>query len=214
MNRSHTTFLPTHGTILLLIWLGFLVLTATAPLLAEELLRLASQSSNITAIEAEQLEGYLLENPEDLTTRAQLLGFYLLHSSEGSSTAKAEHVLWIVRNRPDSPLAGSPYCQLRPWSADFYRVKAAWLEAVESHSDQSQVLGNASRFFLLHDRDLVVALLKTAQTLEPDTYEWSQRLAELYSLGFQGQSGKVRRQAASAAFEQARPWSDKRPPVS
>ena len=192
-----------RSAIVLLALLELVAANFAASLPAEEPHDLALQGRGLTEAEVEQLETSLQEHPEDLATRARLLGFYLMQDSEESRAARARHVLWTVRNHPDSALAGSPYCQLHLGiDADFDQLEAAWSEAVERHADQPRVLSNAANFFLLFDLARAKESLQKAQSLEPGNPEWSAQLGHLYSLGMQRLSGEARRQAASDSLEQ------------
>ncbi len=56
-----------------------------------------------------------------------------------------------------------------------------WLEQVESHPRNTNILRNASQFFLINDSEKSEALLKQACELEPDNPEWPERLGRVFA---------------------------------
>jgi len=70
-------------------------------------------------------------------------------------------------------LAGSPYSQLNPIrdTGSYEQARNLWLQQIEFHAHDPQILGNAARFFLLPDRERAEDLLKEAQSLDPTNPE-------------------------------------------
>lgn len=112
--------------------------------------------------------------------------------------------MWMIRNHPGSKLAGNPYSQLDPIrdAGSYEPARDLWLQQIEFHAHDPQVLGNAARFFLLPDRERAEDLLKEAQSLDPANPEWAQLLGHLYALDTHGRSGESRTQQASQSLEQ------------
>ena len=112
--------------------------------------RLAIEGSGISAEEAAQLEEALAERPGDYSARVQLLGYYFLQQSEAAREARRKHVMWIIQNHPEAKLAGGPYAQLNSIrdGGSYERARELWLQQIEFHAHDPQVLGNAARFFL------------------------------------------------------------------
>jgi len=147
---------------------------------------LAMQGRKLSSQEVKKLEEKLEANPEDIISRTSVLGWYLQNrfSSEPARKARQKHILWLIQNRPDTEIAGKPEAELDPIldKEEYYEAKKLWLEQVDKHNKNTAVIGNASNFFLIHDRDIAEELLKKAQALEPENPEWSQRLGHLYAL--------------------------------
>jgi tetratricopeptide (TPR) repeat protein len=95
-----------------------------------------------------------------------------------------EHVLWVIKNAPETEVAANPYCRIdRITDREGYaQGKQLWQEQVESHPDTVQILDHAAQFFVLGDKELAESYLKRAQQLDPANARWSERLGQLYSL--------------------------------
>jgi len=168
----------------------------------QDLARLARQGYDISADQASHLEESLTRDPNDLTARAQLLGFYFAaggrHSQvspEVARQARLRHILWLVQNHPELELMGMSVSTIDPTGtplADedgYEKVKALWLEQTEKHKDNPEVLANASWFFKLPDKPIAAQLLKRAQTVDPGNRNWSAGLGLVYAAGIVGLTG-------------------------
>lgn len=155
---------------------------------------------------AGKLEDKLKKKSDDLPTRTLLLGYYFLksHESDQARKKRQEHIKWIVANRPESYVSGSPYAHLTPYLEGkvYNEVKNLWLKQVEAHKNNTAILGNAASFFLIANSDLAEKLLKKAKALEPDNPEWPDRLGFLYSLDNDSESTKLKCEAAEKSFKQ------------
>jgi len=164
------------------------------------------RGSRLTSEEAEKLEDTLKADPDDLSSRTELLGYYFCKQfeSDAARTAHQRHVLWIIEHCPDAVVAGQHEACLNPrLDGDAYhKAKELWLRQVESHKNDTAVLGNAAQFFLIHEKDVAEDLLKTVQALEPANPEWAEELAFLYSLGMDSESAEERAEQAAKAVEQ------------
>jgi tetratricopeptide (TPR) repeat protein len=167
---------------------------------------LAMEGSNLSSKEAEALEEKVKVNPNDLPSRTQLLGYYFLRAQKLSSARKARqpHVMWIIRNSPDSEIAGLPFAQLDPILDGelYYEAEKLWLRQVETHKKNAAILGNAANFVLIYNREAAEKLLKMAQAIEPNNPKWSRRLGFLYSMKMRHKSTESRREPAAKSLEQ------------
>src|SRR5437899_13097760 len=72
--------------------------------------QMVQQGANLSRGAAQELEAQLEKNPEDLTARAKLLGYYWYQWMQpGEAAAKAarpRHVLWLIQHHPESPVTG------------------------------------------------------------------------------------------------------------
>jgi hypothetical protein len=159
--------------------------------------RLARQGYALSREDAEKLEDKLRHAPDDLDTRAYLLGYYFARSLRVSGPAatleaRRRHIFWLIRNRPEVELAGTSEATMDPTGhplADpegYLQARALWLKQVEAHKSSVQVMRNAAKFFQLSDKELAERALKRAQALEPKNPEWSASLGYLYALGVMG----------------------------
>jgi tetratricopeptide (TPR) repeat protein len=159
----------------------------------------AMAGTKLSAEQAEELETVLEGNPDDLTTRTKLLGYYFpaRHRGGDARAQHRKHVLWVVRNHPGSDLAALPYCELNSYSdpEGFVEAKKLWLKQIEAHPQDPKVLGNAGTFFTIQDMDLAAKLLTRAQQAEPNNPAWADKLGHLFSMS----NGK---DAAARSLEQ------------
>lgn len=139
----------------------------------------------VDAREAGRLEDELARDADDAILRARLLGFYNAPArSAAPPLERLRHVLWFIANLPASRFTSSPFCAMSVYSHQegFDRVSVAWRAAVQKHADGVEVLGNAARFYALHDPRQAETLLKKAQRLDPENDEWPAQLSHLYTL--------------------------------
>ncbi|MGD1151913.1 MAG: RNA polymerase subunit sigma-24 [Syntrophales bacterium] len=167
---------------------------------------LAMQGGEISNEEALKLEQQLGQNVNDLAARAKLLGYYQLESfkSKDARKARQRHILWVIQNCPGCGIASTPYSWLDPMldGEVYYEAKALWLKQVESHKESTAIIGNAAKFFILHDQDAAEDLLKRAKALDPRNPEWPKRLGEIYSLGMSRKPAESRKEAGAKSLEQ------------
>lgn len=153
---------------------------AGAPGSAQDLLREAERGGELSTSQVAVLEGQLRENPQDLGSRARLLGYYT-RNLRGNPRRHAEHVLWFIRNLPGSEVLNSRFGRIHPmFNADGYlAAKRAWGRLVQQEPDNVVLLRHAAGFHGLSDRAVSIRLLQQAEALEPANPEWARRLAEL-----------------------------------
>lgn len=136
--------------------------------------------------EAEALEQTLAADPDNLSARARLLGYYFYQGvkQEGvQATIKARrrHVTWLIRNHPDSPIGGFPETTIDPTGhrmADkvgYETASALWRAQVEDDNAARQTLKNAFNFLRLNDK--VEAEIIARKSGDPYL------LGEIYAMG-------------------------------
>ena len=158
---------------------------------------IAREGYRLNKVEAEALEAALARNPDDLATRAKLLGFYFrgavrLYGPETTIAARRRHILWLIEHHP-----GSEVAQLSEATIDaaghaladkdgYEEAAKLWTQQAQRSGNDAAVLGNAARFFQLSDKEQAAALLKVAQRAAPQDAQWSGRLGYLYAIGILG----------------------------
>ena len=67
---------------------------------AESASRLTMRGSRLTAEEVESLEKQIEKDPDDITSRTILLGYYFRkqYTNKSAREAKQKHVLWLIMN--------------------------------------------------------------------------------------------------------------------
>jgi tetratricopeptide (TPR) repeat protein len=164
---------------------------------------LAVRGGELTSQQAKELEQKVKDNPQDLSSRTLLLGYYFLQSDLSSQEAKRRHVLWLIKNHPEAPIAGSPYAQIEPDSdtSAYEEARSIWLKQVEGYPKDTAVLAHAGQFFQFREVEIAESLFKQAAALEPDNHEWIEKLGNLYEREWRWGSGEASKKAARKAFQ-------------
>jgi len=159
-----------------------------------------------SAEDAEALEVRLKEQPVDVVSRTQLLGYYFgkQYGNQAFKKAVETHVLWLIEHAPDAGVLGLPYGQLnKHLNAKAYQQgKAAWLVQLEKRGDDVAILKNAAAYFTQSDRNLAEKSFMRLMELEPKNPEWPKDLGHLYALDMQTTSAEQERKAAVKALAQ------------
>ena len=142
---------------------------------------------DLTPGQAALLEKKLKQDPHDLASRTQLLGYYSgpkRLSNRPDLETRSKHILWLIRNRPEAAVLSSPvgriHYTLDPES--YSKGKKAWMDHWQRDPTNWIVLDNAAQFFLHQDRDLAIELLQQGQSLDGNDPNWPERLGFIYSL--------------------------------
>ena len=79
---------------------------------------LRTQGRNLTADEAQAIEHHLKRDPDDFAQCCRLLAYAYRHRQDSATalTAYHAHVLWVVENRPATPVAVWPECLPLPFT--------------------------------------------------------------------------------------------------
>ncbi len=143
------------------------------------------------------IEENLKKNPNDLPLRAKLLGYYYFKSIKEKELRKTfqKNVLWIIKNAPESFLAGSIQCKLDPVidKEAFFEGKKIWLENLEKYKESIKILENAANYFFVSEGELAENLYKKLQTLNPDNPSYYEKLGRLYSFEIKRRVGKEKK---------------------
>jgi hypothetical protein len=192
--------------LLFLMCISFLVLIPVTHGESEDEGCLALTGGELTAEEARTLEAKVGADPHDLRSRTQLLGYYFLRAFESydSRMSRQKHIMWIIRNAPDSEIAGLPYASLDPTLDEkvYSQARDLWIKHAETHEENATILGNAARFFFIFNSELAEKYLKQAQTLEPDNPEWTKLLGHLYAMGLTRKAEMSRKETAMNSLDQ------------
>jgi tetratricopeptide (TPR) repeat protein len=133
------------------------------------------------------LETKLAANPNDLSIRNQLIGYYVQgqFTSKSSRQAHQNHILWLIEHHPEAPVLASPlYGDLNSVldGSAYEKAKDLWMKQVANHPKDAVFAGKAARFCLMEDSETAEKLLKQAKVLDPKNPKWREDLAELYQL--------------------------------
>lgn len=182
---------------------------------AQDLRSQVESGRNITQEMAASLEAELVESPEDLFARAQLVGYYSRRQfhNDAARAKHAAHVLWLIRNAPEANLLASPEVQIFERSAAYAYAKGkdAWSAHLESDPNNLKILKHAAHFFRGDDRQLAIQILERAQSLDQENPEWARELGHRHRHESRFRDGKRDPKAAERAlaqFERAYELSD------
>ncbi len=164
------------------------------------------EGMKLSVEDAQQLEETLKHKPEDLSIRAQLLGYYSSRHmrSDWIEGIREREVFWLIEHHPEARLAGLPNAQFDANSnpSGYQEGATLWKQQVSSRGNDPRVLRNAANYFLLHDRAIAEELLKKGAVLEPRDPDWPNALGHLYLLGASRKTPAEMALAAVAALNQ------------
>ncbi len=168
--------------------------TRTLTILSPE--QMVQQGANLSQAAAQALEAQLEKNPEDLTARAKLLGYYwygwMKPGEAAAKAARRRHILWLIEHHPDSPVTGLEEAAIAESGNSlvdpegYQQAREKWLSLREANKDNAAVLGNLAKFFQMSDKNLAESALLQAHALQPQNGEWDWRLGYLYAMGILG----------------------------
>lgn len=170
----------------------------------ERAMGLAMEGRNLSAEAARSLEIQVKAAPDDVAARTELLGYYmrLAFSSQEAKEARQQHILWLIRNRPDAPILSTPFAQLNHVldTSAYEEGRKAWMDQVDRQPENAAVLGAAAAYLLLADSDAAASLYQRAEAAEPQNPEWSRHLGQLHSLGLARKTSEEKQKSAQAAL--------------
>ncbi len=137
--------------------------------------------------DVEALENRLGQSPDDFAARLKLMAYCMRAdraSLEESRILRAELMLWLVENQPDSEILGSSYAvfqqgELKP--EQLKRATELWDFATGTRQSDARVMWNAANFYAQTNRKVYISLLENSVALAPDDEYYSRRLGELYA---------------------------------
>lgn len=106
-----------------------------------------------TVQEAEQLERNLRKVPTDSNIRRLLISYYaqVAVKTPASREACLRHILWAIRNKPESLLAfeATGSLETNTWLGSKSRkmAESAWKHQLVLYPRNAKVIGNAANFF-------------------------------------------------------------------
>ena len=111
----------------------------------------AQRGLKMTPDEAVKLEKDLEENPDDLNTAAQLLGFYNNAGFKDPDARKKREklILSLIQSHPDAAILGTYYGLLFR-NDNFAEAQELWAKKVEKNLNSITILMNAANPFLLY----------------------------------------------------------------
>jgi len=151
------------------------------------------EGRKLSTQQVSKLEARLKANPDDLATRARLLGYYYVSAinvagPEATRAARRHHILWMIENHPENEITLEPELCIDSSGhtladAEGYgQAKQLWLQQIDRHKDDARVLVHAARFVQLSDKAMAITCLTNAIHLSPDDRDIASRLAYSYAI--------------------------------
>lgn len=146
-----------------------------------------------TPEETAALESRVLQNPDDLDAQHRLLQMYSdsgiasMQYDPGRQAVRLQHILYLVQHHPEAPVSGSRAAYIyragRPNAnaPDHDVVRAAWLDAVQSHPKNTAVTLNAICFLAVEDSTDAEQVLRHAADADPENRELAANLGFFYA---------------------------------
>jgi TonB family protein len=99
--------------------------------------------------DAVRLESALSSSPDDMDTRAQLLGFYVAKpDNDAAWTNRLRLLSWTIEHHPESEVMSFPGLWTGMPDPMFQQVKPQWIAQVHQHADDPNVLRSAAAFLI------------------------------------------------------------------
>jgi hypothetical protein len=112
----------------------------------------------MTSANAASAERDLMDDPNDLSARATLIGYYDAAGAEEVSSHQSvstvhyreleekreQHVLWLIEHHPECECLASSSAWLSPDDPHYAEAKELWLRQVNAHGNDIAVLANAA----------------------------------------------------------------------
>jgi hypothetical protein len=127
------------------------------------------------------------QTPDDIDIRIELIGYYERKETPEAKKAVQAHRLWLIRNRPERPY----YNELGWWmteesskNPDYIALREEWLKQVNLKKTNDKIRLGAARFLFQNEDALAEKLLKEGQQNNPNLYDYSERLMDIYEYRF------------------------------
>lgn len=159
---------------------------------------------DLTQEGASALEQRLADNPGDEAARVQLIIYYFGRRDSDARKRKVGHILWLVRNRPESEALSAGYGQINHVLNAGVHSEAltAWSQHLENMPDNLKVLRNAAKFLMFSDRQRAIKLLERARQIDGANPLWARELGQLHRLDMGGGLRELDEAAAARALTQ------------
>ena len=143
--------------------------------------RLLEEGVNLAKADSIRLEKLIDENPDEVSSRVKLLGYYFQHymCCEDSRQLRLRHIIWAIDNPLDiqPPFLHADFIFDRHSYAELKQYWSSKLSEKESLIDKLRF----ADFVSAEDPDLAIQLYSKAVSSEPLNEDWSHRLQWLSS---------------------------------
>jgi tetratricopeptide (TPR) repeat protein len=198
---------------ILVISLGGAILIATTLAAQTTVARISSRPLPLPQQMAD-LESHVLQNPEDIDARVELLQLYLdsaplpPNDDAGRRSVRLQYILYLVERHPEATVSASKaayvYRAKGPYAnaEDHDAVREQWLAAVQAHPKNNAIAMNAVKFLEVEDKEDAEEVLRRGMDADPENREIAANLGFLYALGILGSTPDLASHA-TAELEQS-----------
>jgi hypothetical protein len=160
-----------------------------------EIEQLMKEGASLSVDDAAALERILDLRPQDLDTRARLLGYeraraWAAHAAttpeeklaQGMDVffsrvsdlekIRARHALWLAENAPRAPLAAHPLCHFQMTKSPYAELSSIWRRHVAAEPADPTLLAHAISFFWDANEQFADELVARAEVLFPGDMRW------------------------------------------
>lgn len=153
---------------------------------AQDAYDLVDAGSELSEPQAQALETKLKNQPDDVATRTQLLGYYWWDRIREVDARQrhADHVLYLIEHTPTSEVLGLPHGTLEPHFVPraYTDGSRLWEGHLKAEVVDVAVLRNAANYWGRHETVNATKALERAMEKEPESPEWPESLGHLIAL--------------------------------
>lgn len=162
--------------------------------------------------EIQKLDNELKDNPETITARIKVLGYFrkqLLDTENNEYEQKyLKHLKYLIKKIPQSSIFSSPLIELQPEldfdQRIFNQLKPIWQKHLAGNNNNYNLLINSGTFFLPFEEDLAESLFFKANTIEPNDLDAIENIARVYNLKNGGINSETKKENITNLLEQLR----------
>lgn len=148
---------------------------------------LKRRGAELTDVQAAQLEADLRTDPSNFDAHIMLLRKYSSRRSfdDDAARSRINHIAWLIRYHPDCPTVGEDDCWLYDvptYSDDYPCLRKLWLQQIDRHKFNTDVLSNAARALVHSEPALAERCLLLALRRKPKSSQLRRHLSHVYSL--------------------------------
>ena len=159
--------------------------------------------------EIADLESRVLQNPEDIDARVELLQVYAdtaplpAYDNPARRSVRLQHILYLVEHHPEAAASSSKvayvYRSAGPYAnaGDHDAVRNQWLAAVQAHPTDKAVVMNAVKFLNVEDPEDAEEALRRSIAADPADREIAANLGFQYATEILGNAPEVASHAAA-----------------
>lgn len=129
------------------------------------------RAKSLSPEQISRLEADLRTAAEDIEKRAILMAAVWHSRTPQAAARRADHVLWLLENAPDSEFLDWPPARFGPGDLDPGRYNSllrAWRDAISRHPDDPRIAYYAARWVQALDTRLYVEFLQSSLEAQPD----------------------------------------------